>query len=95
MARAKFEINPSEFASWIAFSAIEPIGEARADLRIALATLHFVRMFCSSENSKNLKVSDFMLDFSEKSLKDDSMSCSQIDAVIATIGSVLGGIENG
>jgi hypothetical protein len=60
--RCQQEIDSQEFAEWYADYCIEPWGEFRDDLRMALAMF---QVFCM-KGGKRLKVADFLLKF-EKS----------------------------
>ncbi len=47
-------------AEWMAYDAIDPMGETRADIRNANLCLVIASVF---SKKRNLKLSDFMLDF--------------------------------
>lgn len=95
VARAKAEINAREFAQWKAFYRIEPFGERRQDLRIALMTYHLVCAQATSECAEKLKVSDFMLDFAPKEPVSEEQTGEQTDeqiaAIVNNIAACLGG----
>ncbi len=54
-----------ELSDWIAYASIEPIGEARADMRAAMICCTFANYFKASQGSKTppCKLEDFMLKF--------------------------------
>jgi len=63
--QAQLQISSSEFSEWAAYSALEPFGEERADMRSAIIAC----VIANSNRGKNqppFKVSDFMPKFGRK-----------------------------
>lgn len=69
MGRTVEELNASlsidEFHQWIAYTALEPWGEDRADWRTAHSNAVMANMWSSSK--KKLQPKDFLLQFTKKS----------------------------
>lgn len=66
----------TEFSDWIAFASIEPIGDARADMRAALEACTFANYFKAANGSKTppCKLEDFLFKFDPpKPQSDDHM----------------------
>ncbi len=59
------QMPATELSEWIAFASIEPIGEARADMRMAMICCTFANYFKASQGSKTppLKLEAFMFKF--------------------------------
>lgn len=66
---AKKRCSVREFAEWIAYDMIEPIGAQRDDFRMAVLATVVAR----SAGSKTAKPSDFMPKFEEKVQTVDEM----------------------
>ncbi len=70
------QMPSTELSEWIAFASIEPIGEARADMRMAMMCCTFANYFKASQGSKTppLKLEDFLFKFDPpKQQSDDHM----------------------
>ena len=59
VAQAQREIDSREFAEWIAYSRISPIGDERQDAMLAQVALCVASAF--SRKGANLKLRDYML----------------------------------
>ena len=68
LGRLKEEMTTAEVRLWMAFSCIEPIGEARADARTAMACTLYANSV-RGKNSQKAKVTDF-LPFAEVKSKE-------------------------
>ncbi|NBQ49118.1 MAG: DUF4035 domain-containing protein [Marivivens sp.] len=64
-AEAKRRCTVREFAEWIAYDRIEPIGAVRDDIRMAILATVVAR----GAGSKTAKPKDFMPDFSGGSVR--------------------------
>ena len=89
-------ISSRELSEWMAFDAVEPIGERRNDYRLArllvfLSTI--VQVFVKLKNKRNApKLSDFMLDFwAEKSDAKPAQTMREKLAMIEMWNAALGG----
>ncbi len=70
------QMPATELSEWIAFASIEPIGEARADMRAAMICCTFANYFAASQGSKAppCKLEDFMPKFDPpKQQSEDDM----------------------
>ena len=61
VGEAMDRITSAEFAEWIAYDRISPIGELRADLRSAML-LTLLTNALSDEKAKAARVEDFVLE---------------------------------
>jgi hypothetical protein len=68
-----------ELGEWYAFNSLEPLGEARADLRAAL-----IAFACAAPWSKSAKLTDFLLDFDRK--ENQELSPEQLRAYLISLG---------
>jgi hypothetical protein len=62
VAEAQEKIDSQEYASWLAFSRVEPFGEARADLRSAVVAA-VVANAHRGKGAKAFTPADFMPQF--------------------------------
>lgn len=60
--RAQREIDSREFTEWMAYAALEPFGETRADLRAGIVASTLANIH-RSEGSEPFTPSDFMPTF--------------------------------
>lgn len=58
-------ISAETFRDWLAFDAVEPFGEERADLRMAIETAHLSNML-KGKAGRSFKPKDFMPDFTPR-----------------------------
>ena len=66
--RCQMEIDSSEFAEWIAFSNIEPIGDKRGDLQAGIIS----NAIASCHVKKPPSPIDFMFDFDKNKNNEDN-----------------------
>ena len=61
MAEAQQRCTSAEFAEWIAFNSVEPIGDVRADIQAARVCQLLAAAF--GKRGRSPKLSDFMPDW--------------------------------
>lgn len=76
-AEAKRRCTVKEFAEWIAYDRIDPIGEQRADLRMAVLATVVAR----SGGSKTAKPSDFIPRFDAPKAEPTSVIKAKLMAI--------------
>lgn len=69
-----------ELAEWMAYEQLEPFGEVRGDLRMARICLAIAQ----SGGAKDVKLSDFMLDFTKAWREQPKLSIEQQAKVISS-----------
>lgn len=69
MAEWQHAMSSHEFTEWIAFSRLQPFGERRADMRMAMMMAQMANIFRDPKSSKEFTAEDFMPDF-EKALDE-------------------------
>ena len=75
VARLRREMSWREFTGWLAFDALEPFGEPRADLRagIVAATVANSRPF-RAKHSSSAKPEDFIPQFHRRALSPEQVA---------------------
>jgi len=81
--RAQQEISSVEFAEWQAYSALEPFGEERADLRSAIVACVIANSNRGS-SQKAYKVKDFMPKFG----RQKEQTCQEMKNIFNTFKAV-------
>ena len=72
MAEWQRAMSSHEFAEWMAFYKLQPFGEVRSDLRMALMMAQMANIF-RGKDSKEFTAKDFMPDF-DKALEELEVS---------------------
>jgi len=74
-----------ELTEWQAFAQLEPLPEARADLRAALLSAVIANRH-RGRNEQAHKVAEFLLDFEDRPAPSDDELLSKMEAIVAALG---------
>ena len=82
VARAQQEISAREFAEWMAYDRIDPMGEGRADLRAGIIAAVMRNSWCKGAPAKP---ADFMPNFKRQDGPDPEQLQQKIRAIFKGI----------
>ena len=86
--RAQAEISAAEFAEWMAYDRLDPIGESRGDWRAAMLATVFASAY-RRKGSRPYKIEDFMPVFRKP--KQRRMTADQLRDAVLSINKSAGG----
>ena len=88
-------ISGQQFTEWIAYAKLEPFGEERADLRMAiLATLIANAIRDPDKQPTPFEVSDFMPQFEKQEPISKEDAIAAIDAMMTALVHATGGASS-
>lgn len=92
MAVLQRRMSSAEFSEWMAYAQIEPFGEERADLRMAiLATIIANANRDPKLRPEPFEVSDFMPNFEKPEMMSKEDALMAIDAAMTLLVQTTGG----
>lgn len=79
-------IDAREFAEWVAYWALEPWGEKRADLRAGIVSSTVANALCTRSGGGSWQPSDFMPEFDgdEGAGRDRPQTVEEMRAILRT-----------